>query len=74
MASIAQLIRNAINLSFKSEHGAGSLHGQLQGFQQVLLPDLIDEQFADMYAQTICYGLFAQIDRTIEEHGGWPIE
>src|SRR5579859_1668314 len=60
MASIAQLIRNAISLTFKSEEGAkGSLHGQLEGFKQVLLPDLDGEQFADMYAQTICYGLFA---------------
>jgi type I restriction-modification system DNA methylase subunit len=45
--------------SFKSETGAGSLHGQFEGFRQVLLPDLTADQFADMYAQTICYGLFA---------------
>ena len=59
MASLAQLIRNAIHLAFESEEGAGSLHMQMQGFRQVLLPDLTYEQFADMYAQTICYGLFA---------------
>src|SRR2546421_4523391 len=59
MASIAQLIRNAISLAFKSEEGGGSLHVQMEGFRQVLLPDLDAEQFADMYAQTICYGLFA---------------
>src|SRR3989440_1051480 len=59
MASLAQLIRNAIHLAFESEEGAGSLHTQMQGFRQVLLPDLTYEQFADMYAQTICYGLFA---------------
>ncbi len=59
MAAIAQLIRNAISQAFKSETGAGSLHGQWEGFKQVLLPDLDGEQFADMYAQTICYGLFA---------------
>lgn len=59
MASIAQLIRNAISLAFKSEYGAGSLHTQMEGFKQVLLPDLTAEQFADIYAQTICYGLFA---------------
>ena len=59
MASIAQLMRNAINLAFQSEDGAGSLHTQMEGFRQVLLPDLFYEQFADMYAQTICYGLFA---------------
>src|SRR5436305_2901918 len=59
MASLAQLIRSAIHLAFESEEGAGSLHTQLLGFRQVLLPDLTYEQFADMYAQTICYGLFA---------------
>jgi N-6 DNA Methylase len=59
MAALAQLIRNAINLAFKSEEGGGSLHTQMEGFRQVLLPDLTNEQFADMYAQTICYGLFA---------------
>ncbi len=59
MAALAQLIRSAIHLSFESEEGGGSLHTQMQGFRQVLLPDLTYEQFADMYAQTICYGLFA---------------
>ncbi len=59
MAAIAQLIRNAITQAFKSEEGGGSLHAQLKGFQRVLLPELDAEQFADMYAQTICYGLFA---------------
>src|SRR6266496_4403874 len=59
MASLAQLIRSAIHSAFESEEGGGSLHMQMQGFRQVLLPDLTYEQFADMYAQTICYGLFA---------------
>ena len=59
MAALAQLIRSAIHLAFESEEGGGSLHTQMEGFRQVLLPDLSYEQFADMYAQTICYGLFA---------------
>ncbi len=59
MASIAQLIRDAINQAFQSEEGGGTLHLEMEGFRQVLLPDLTREQFADMYAQTICYGLFA---------------
>ena len=59
MAALAQLMRNAISLAFQSEEGGGSLHIQMEGFKQVLLPDLSNEQFADMYAQTICYGLFA---------------
>ncbi len=59
MAALAQLTHNAISLAFESEEGGGSLHAQMEGFKQVLLPDLTYEQFADMYAQTICYGLFA---------------
>src|SRR5258708_1999153 len=59
MAALAQLIRSAIHLAFESEEGGGSLHIQMESFKQVLLPDLTYEQFADMYAQTICYGLFA---------------
>src|SRR6266699_3176485 len=59
MAALAQLTRNAIRLAFESEEGGGSLHAQMEGFRQVLLPDLTYEQFSDMYAQTICYGLFA---------------
>jgi predicted helicase len=59
MAANAQLIRHAIRQAFESEDGGGSLHTQMQSFREVLLPDLTYEQFADMYAQTICYGLFA---------------
>src|SRR5258707_4726579 len=59
MATIAQLIRNAIQFAFNSERGAGSLHGQFESFKKVLLPDLTPERFADMYSQAICYGLFA---------------
>ncbi|MGB8343587.1 MAG: type ISP restriction/modification enzyme [Ktedonobacteraceae bacterium] len=59
MAATARLIREAIEKAFSSEEGGGSLHAQMEGFRKVLLPDLSAEQFADMYAQTICYGLFA---------------
>lgn len=37
------------------------LHRLLRAFREVLLPDLDEESFADMYAQTVCYGLFASI-------------
>lgn len=59
MASLAQMIHDIIKLAFKSEDGGGTLHAQLKGFQDVLLHDLNPDQFADMYAQTIAYGLFA---------------
>jgi predicted helicase len=59
MAGIARLMREIINKTFAQEEEEGTLHGQLQAFREVLIHDLTEEQFADMYAQTICYGLFS---------------
>lgn len=59
MSGLARLMRDAISAAFKFEGKGGELHVQLKGFRQVLIEDLSEEQFADMYAQTICYGLFA---------------
>ena len=59
MARQAHLIRNLIINSFDKEPEGGSLHSQLAAFRDNLIPDLSVEYFADMYAQTIAYGLFA---------------
>lgn len=59
MARLAHLIRNLIINTFSLEADKGSLHTQLAAFRESLIPDLSNEQFADMYAQTIAYGLFA---------------
>lgn len=63
MSAIARLIRDTIQRAFKEEDPTDDepdpLHDQLDGFRKVLIHDLTPEQFADMYAQTICYGLFA---------------
>jgi len=60
MAKMAVMIRELIGNAFSDEGERGELHGQLDGFREVLLgDDLSPEQFADMYAQTISYGLFA---------------
>lgn len=63
MAALARLIRDTIQRAFNEEDLTDDepdpLHDQLEGFRKVLLHDLTPEQFADMYAQTICYGLFA---------------
>jgi len=59
MARQAHLIRNLIINAFKNEPEGGSLHTQLAAFRDNLIPDLSVEYFADMYAQTIAYGLFA---------------
>ncbi len=59
MAAMARLIRSIIGKTFAEEGEHGTLHEQMEGFRKVLLHDLTAEQFGDMYAQTICYGLFA---------------
>jgi len=59
MAALAQLIRDAINTALNDSDRGGMLRQQLESFRAVLIRDLTGEQFADMYAQTICYGLFA---------------
>lgn len=68
MAQKAVMIRDVIikSLEYDSET---SLKSQLDAFKQVLLHDLTNHTFADMYAQTIAYGLFvARLnDTTLED-------
>ena len=59
MASIGRILHDVIVRVFEEEPERGTLHAQLEAFKSVLLHDLEPEPFADMYAQTICYGLFA---------------
>ena len=58
MGHIARMLRDVTGRTFKQEEESGALHGQFEAFREVLVHDLTPEQFADMYAQTICYGLF----------------
>ena len=59
MGHKARMMRDIIKKTFQQEEKSGTLHGQFEAFKEVLLHDLNEEQFADMYAQTICYGLFS---------------
>ena len=63
MAALAQQIRHTILGAFNAEDLTDDrpdpLHDQYQAFREVLLSDLTPSQFADMYAQTITYGMFA---------------
>lgn len=68
MAAMARLIRSIIGKTFGEEGEHGALHEQMEGFRQVLLHDLTAEQFGDMYAQTICYGLFAARCNSSDAH------
>jgi len=51
---LSEILRNAVT---KNENS--SLHEQLKVFKEYLIHDLTEVQFADIYAQTIAYGLFA---------------
>jgi len=60
MAAIAKEMRFLTLATYNAEEeDTDPLHLQLEAFKQALIPDLTPEQFADMYAQTITYGLFA---------------
>ena len=59
MAQIASYIREAVELTYKMEHAGGSLHQLHHNLKLDLISDLSEDDFADMYAQTVTYGLFA---------------
>lgn len=78
MAQKAAIIRDVIIKTLEShdkdplsnqEYHTNSLVNQRKIFKEILLHDLTDHTFADMYAQTIAYGLFvARLnDNSIED-------
>ncbi|MCL2072961.1 MAG: N-6 DNA methylase [Marinilabiliaceae bacterium] len=74
MASKARLMANIIEnaLNNNNASNSNSLDMQLKGFQEVLIPEIKHKDFADMYAQTIAYGMFAaNIQDTDKEQLPW---
>lgn len=60
MAAKARLLADAIEEGLtKDLNNNSSLWSQYNSFKEVLIPTLTIKQFADIYAQTIAYGLFA---------------
>jgi len=59
MAHIARLMNDVLLKAYEQEGEDGKLHNQLTSFREVLIDTLSVVEFADMVAQTICYGLFA---------------
>lgn len=59
MAGMTRIIRDLIINTFDHEKEQGWLHNWLSAFRETLIPDLDEKQFADMFAQTLAYGLFA---------------
>jgi len=61
MAAKAQLLSKIIEKALTEDHTKGiqtDLTDQLTAFSNVLIHDISPKDFADMYAQTITYGLF----------------
>lgn len=62
MAGKARLLSEVIEKALTSdeEHQEDStLKDQMMAFKQILIHDITPKGFADVYAQTICYGMFA---------------
>ncbi|MCR5463816.1 MAG: DNA methyltransferase [Bacteroidales bacterium] len=60
MAAKAHLLADAVkkSIAIDGEDGDSDMAAQLRAFRNVLIHDLKPEEFADIYAQTIVYGLF----------------
>jgi predicted helicase len=59
LAELARAIRARIKAALAIETEAGPLTKLMKGFQEALIHDLDADGFADMYAQTIAYGLLS---------------
>lgn len=58
---LAEVIEKAVLLDeeYRSSRVDSALRDQLSAFQNVLIHDINEKEFADIYAQTISYGMFA---------------
>lgn len=58
MANSALIIKDGIQKAFKDQRYNSSFDEQLAAFKEVLIENLDQDKFADLYAQTVVYGLF----------------
>ena len=60
------MIRSVIEEGFKQDHVSQDVEDLYDATKSVLVPDLTEEEFADMFAQTLAYGLFAaRVNHTV---------
>jgi len=59
MASKAKLMAEVTEKVLADSSQDGSLHIDFRSFQKHLIRDLTEKEFADLYAQTITYGMFS---------------
>ena len=69
LARPTHMIRNTIATAFAQGQASSTVRGLHQAFAEVLVPDLPVDEFADMFAQTLTYGLFAARVNHDSTHG-----
>lgn len=70
LAALARRIRSRVGTVLRSEDGFGQMRKLQDAFRAGLIHDLDDAGFADMFAQTVTYGLFSlACRRTIPGEG-----
>ena len=69
LAAEAQNIRDLVLSTMEVESEKGYVHQLYEKFRQALIHDMTETAFADMYAQTVVYGLFSArcMDTTQED-------
>src|SRR5439155_17961379 len=66
MAELATAIRKRVNHVLAVESEKGQMRKLMTAFREALIHDLSQDDFADMYAQTITYGLLsARVSRPL---------
>lgn len=55
---LAQVIEKALTSDEENQENS-TLFGQMEAFKRILIHDINPKEFADIYAQTIAYGMFA---------------
>jgi predicted helicase len=76
MAGITHVLREVIDQAFQSGtfNEKGWLNQWLASFRETLLPELKEGEFADIFAQTLAYGLFAARIQTASTHTSFSRE
>lgn len=59
LAKLARAIRDRIKTTLAIETASGPLSRLMKAFREALIHDLDADRFADMYAQTVAYGLLS---------------
>jgi hypothetical protein len=70
LAELAKRLRNRLRTILRMEDGFGEIRKLQRAFREGLIHDLDDDAFADMFAQTVTYGLFSvSVRRTFPGEG-----